>query len=86
MVINLQREGKRVDRDRRLGRQRRIFFNGRDVSFECDYVDGRRKVVRLYVRGEDGLFRFDPVTREPFRIQVKGRVAIRRRRQEKGQR
>ncbi len=49
MVLNVRRM-----RDRRRCRNAKVWLNGRDVTHQCFYADGRRGVVRLYSLNADG--------------------------------
>lgn len=69
MVINLRRNRvigalptgeRRIESCRpaefRLAQRYRCWFNGRDVTNECFYVDSRRGLVRLMLRNDEGRF------------------------------
>ncbi len=69
MVINVHRR-----RDAKyLGRYRCV-LNGRDVTDQTQYVDGRRGVVRMLVKNEDGQFVADGD--DIARVERRGRVRL----------
>jgi hypothetical protein len=62
MVINLQKLGSHRLRGARLRASQtwRVHARGRDITDIVWYLDSRRRVARVYVRGEDGRFMRDP--------------------------
>ena len=93
MVINLRRKSRLVrrantaghvwsyykaSRDFRLGRVRRCFLNGREITDQTFYCDTRRGIVRLYKLNAEGKKYLDPVTHEAAWEEKRGHVKLRR--------
>ena len=72
MVLSMFR---RPDRKRAIWY--RVFVNGREVTNDCFYVDGRRRVARCYVR-VDGLVQLNASRTAPLTVEYRGDITLRR--------
>lgn len=71
MTLNATRR-----RDFRRCRLIRVLVDGVDVTRICRYIDGRRRLARLYVIGESGNPCIDARTGKIALMTVRGRIQI----------
>jgi hypothetical protein len=73
MVIDMRRS----ERDREIGRRYRCLLNGRDVTNDTFYADGRRGIVGMYLRDDAGRFLFSDGWRDEVgKVFKRGRVRL----------